>query len=248
VTLTSAPRFFVPLRLAPAMAGEILELPQDVAHHATRVVRLAVGDSLTLFNGEGGEYAATLTRIDKRAAAVHIDRFENVERESSLAITLAQAIIASDAMDYAIRKATELGVATIQPVKTEHSAAMPGGDRHAKRLAHWREVAISACEQCGRNRIAHIAEAREFADWIATWRGPGIMLVPNAEAKLAAVAASNVPIALLIGPEGGWSSREIRDAAKAGWSTVNLGPRVLRADTAGVAAIAAMQALRGDFR
>src|SRR5512135_334458 len=149
----AAPRFFAPLELAPEIVGTVVTLPQAAAHHATRVVRLAVGDALTLFNGEGGEYAATLITIDRKAVTVRVDAFDPVERESPLAVTLAQAVAANDAMDYAIRKAVELGVASIAPLVTERSAPLPPGERADKRLAHWRQIVIAACEQCGRNRV-----------------------------------------------------------------------------------------------
>ena len=141
-------------RFAPGLAGETVELDAGAAHHATRVLRLAVGDALTLFDGTGGEYAATLVRVDKRGASVRVERFVPVERESPLALTLAQGIVASDAMDSAIRKATELGVTAIQPLVTARSAPMPDGERGEKRVAHWRQIAIAAAEQSGRNRIA----------------------------------------------------------------------------------------------
>ena len=230
------------------MAGAAVELPNAIAHHATRVVRLAVGDSLTLFNGGGGEYAATITRADKRGVAVRIDRFDPVERESSLAVTLAQAIAANDAMDHAIRKATELGVTAIQPLVTARSAPLPAGERNTKRHAHWRQVAIAACEQCGRNRVPEINAAQPLADWLWAWRGGGIILVPDAECSIAALAQPAAPIALLVGPEGGWIPAEISAGLKTGFAALRLGPRVMRTETAGMAALAALQVLWGDFR
>ena len=243
-----APRFFVPLDLAPATVGKTLDLPDGVVHHATRVLRLSVGDALALFNGAGGEYAVTITRIDKRGVTVRIDRYDPVERESSLAITLAQAIASSDAMDRAVRKATELGVLAIQPLVTGRSAALPSGERSIKRVAHWRQVAIAACEQCGRNRVPDIPEPRSFADWLAEWRGSGIMLVPDARASLASLAAPSPPLALLIGPEGDWLPHEAAAASQARFATVRLGPRVMRVDTAVAVGLGAAQLLWGDLR
>jgi 16S rRNA (uracil1498-N3)-methyltransferase len=244
----AAPRFFVPLELASGMIGETLELPDSSAHHATRVVRLGVGDALTLFAGTGGEYAATITRIDKRGAAVRIDGYAPVERESALRITLAQAIAANDAMDHAIRKATELGVTAIQPLITARSAPLPAGERREKRHAHWRQIAIAACEQCGRNRVPEVSAPQSLAGWLRFWRGGGIMFAPDAGRGLAALPAPAAPIALLIGPEGGFAPDEMEGALRSGFTAVQLGPRVLRAETAAVAALAALHALWGDFR
>jgi 16S rRNA (uracil1498-N3)-methyltransferase len=246
----AAPRFFVPLDLAPAMIGQTLALPDATAHHAIRVVRLTVGVALTLFTGAGGEYAATLTHIDRRGAAVRIDAFDPVERESPLRVTLAQAIAANDAMDYVIRKATELGVAAIQPLVTARSAPLPDGERGDKRHAHWRHVAVAACEQCGRNRVPDVTTALPLADWLDAWPDGGALLLPDADRGLAALAANTAaaPRALLIGPEGGFATAEIAHALRRAFAAVRLGPRVLRTDTAGVAALAALHVLYGDFK
>jgi 16S rRNA (uracil1498-N3)-methyltransferase len=230
------------------MAGEIVVLPEAVAHHAVRVVRLSVGESLTLFAGTGGEYAATLTRVDKRGAAVRLDAFDSVDRESPLAVTLAQGIAANDAMDYAVRKAVELGVAAIQPVVTARSAALPSGEREERRLAHWRQIAIAACEQCARNRIPDIAAPQPFGGWLSAWTSGGVILAPCAPESLASLPQPASPLALVVGPEGGFERSEIDAAAARGFAAVRLGPRVLRTETAGVAALAAMQALWGDLR
>jgi 16S rRNA (uracil1498-N3)-methyltransferase len=244
----AAPRFFVPLTLAPGMIGETLALPEAAAHHATRVVRLGVGDALTLFAGTGGEFAATIARIDKRGAAVRIDGYAPVEREAALPITLAQAIVANDAMDYAVRKATELGAAAIQPLITARSAPLRAGERGEKRHAHWRQIAIAACEQCGRNRLPDIPAPQPLAEWLAGWRGGGVVFAPEARRGLAALPAPAAPIALLIGPEGGFAAEEVAAAEQAGFVATQLGARVLRAETAAVAALAAVHALWGDFR
>lgn len=243
----AVPRFFATLELAPEIVGTVVTLPEAAAHHATRVVRLAVGDALTLFNGEGGEYAATLVAIDRKAATVRVDAFDPVERESPLAVTLAQAVAANDAMDYAIRKAVELGVASIAPLVTERSAPLPPGERADKRLAHWRQIVIAACEQCGRNRVPHVAPARPLGEFLAAWRGAGITLAPDGAKLLAALAAPTGPLALLVGPEGGLGAREAGAAAARGFVPLRLGPRTLRTETAGVAALALLQSAWGDF-
>ncbi len=244
----AAPRFHVALDLAPVMAGEIVDLPDAVAHHAVRVVRMSVGDSLTLFTGRGGEYAATLTRVDKRGAAVRLDAFVSVERESPLAVTLVQGIAANDAMDYAVRKAVELGVAAIQPVVTVRSTALPSGERGERRLAHWRQIAVAACEQCARNRIPEVAVPQPLGDWLAAWRAEGLVLAPTGSESLASLPQPTSALALLVGPEGGLEQIEIDSARARGFVAVHLGPRVLRTETAGVAALAAVQALWGDLR
>jgi 16S rRNA (uracil1498-N3)-methyltransferase len=244
----ATPRFHSPVPLAPELAGTAVDLPESVAHHATRVLRLAVGDALTLFDGTGGEYAASLERIDRRGAAVRVLRFLPVERESPLAVTLAQAVAANDAMDQSIRKATELGVASIQPLVTARSAPLPGGERGEKRWAHWRQIAIAACEQCGRNRVPDVEAPRPFADWLAAWGGGGILLLPDAGAPPATIVRPPSPTALLIGPEGGFEARESAAACAKGFRTLRLGPRVLRTDTAASAGLAVVQWLWGDWR
>ena len=246
--MMAVPRFFVSLDLVPGIVGETFELPESAAHHATRVMRLGVGAALTLFSGAGGEYAATITRIDRRGAAVRIESYAPVEREPSLRIVLAQAIAANEAMDHAVRKATELGVTAVQPLVTVRSAPLPAGERGDKRHAHWRQIAIAACEQCGRNRVPEVLAPQPLAAWAGGWRGGGIVFAPEAERSLAALPAPAAPIALLIGPEGGFAEDEVAAALRSGFTAVRLGPRVLRAETAAVAALAAVHALWGDFR
>jgi len=243
-----APRFFVPTPLAPAEAGSTLELPPAIAHHAVRVVRLATGDALTLFDGSDREYAATLVRADRDGATVRIDAYTAVARESPLDVTLAQAIATNDAMDYAIRKAVELGTTAIQPLVTARSAPLPSGERGERRLAHWRGVVVAACEQCGRNRVPPVAAPLGWQDWITAWAGRGIVLAPEAERPLASLGQPAAAVALAVGPEGGFTQAEIDAARAAGFECVSLGPRVLRTETAAVAALAAMQMLWGDFR
>ncbi|MEP7182062.1 MAG: 16S rRNA (uracil(1498)-N(3))-methyltransferase [Betaproteobacteria bacterium] len=244
----AAPRFFAPFDLTPAAVGSEIALPDAVAHHAVRVLRLAAGAAITLFTGDGGEYAATIARIDKRGATAAILHFDPVERESPLAVTLAQAVAANDAMDNAVRKAVELGAAAIQPVVTARSAPLAGGERTEKRLAHWRQIAVAACEQCGRNRVPPVAAPIALAEWLAAWSGDGIVLDPGAVSTLSSVTMSPGPLAVLIGPEGGLAEREIAAATARGFVAVRLGPRVLRTETAGTAILAAFQMMGGDFR
>jgi len=151
-------------------------------------------------------------------------------------------------MDYAIRKAVELGVTAIAPLCTERSAPLPPGERADKRLAHWRQIAVAACEQCGRNRIPEVAPARGLDEWLATWQGAGVVLAPDGATTLSTLAAPAGPLALLVGPEGGLGAREIVAAAARGFAPLRLGPRILRTETAGVAALALLQSAWGDLR
>jgi len=246
----SIPRFHCPGELVATDVGSEYALPDPVAHHAHRVLRLAVGDRVTLFTGTGGEFAATILRTGKRTAIVQVDAFDSVERESKLAVTLVQGIAANDSMDHALRRSVELGAAAIRPVLTTRSARLPDGERGEKRLAHWRQIVIAACEQCGRNRIPEvhgvIALERLLAD-----RDPaaaGLVLSPEADLTIAAGPAPGGALDLLVGPEGGFSPDEIACARRGGMTAVRLGPRVLRTETAALAALATINALWGDFR
>jgi len=245
-----APRFFVNDRLALSSVGSEVALPDAVAHHALRVLRLVVGDSITLFTGDGGEYAATLTRAGKRDGWVRIDAFDPRERESSLAVTLVQAIVASDAMDAIVRRSVELGVAALQPVVTSRGARFPSGAQGDKRLAHWRQIAVAACEQCGRNRVPPVHEAVVLDAWLAarpTGRA-GIVLDPDAASAFASLQPPADALDLLVGSEGGLVPEEVGRASRAGLQGARLGPRILRADTASLAALSAINLLWGDFK
>jgi len=241
------PRFFVP-DLAPTEVGREIDLPEGVAHHALRVLRLPDGEDVVLFDGHGGEYAATLVVAGKRDARALLGRFDPVERESPNFVTLVQAVIASDPMEFVVRKAVELGAAAIQPV---FAARSQGPLASEKRLAHWRAVAIAACEQCGRNRVPPIAGPVPFAEWLrrdpeaATTR---VLLGPGAQRSLVSVARRAVRLSLLIGPEGGWTRDEVDAASGRGALVAHMGPRVLRVETAAIAALATANAVAGDAR
>jgi 16S rRNA (uracil1498-N3)-methyltransferase len=246
----AAPRFFVPDLPVGNVEGDELTLPAAAAHHALRVLRMGVGDAITLFTGAGGELAATIVDAGKREARVRILRVDPIEREAPLAVTLVQAIAANDAMDYAVRKAVEMGAAAIAPVVTERGARFPDGERGEKRLAHWQQIAIAACEQCGRNRVPNVAVPQELGAWLGQ-RDParrGVMFAPEATQSLPALAQPERGLDILVGPEGGFSQREIDRAAAAGIIAVRLGPRILRTETAGTAALSAVSLLWGDFR
>jgi len=214
------------------------------------VLRLAVGDRIVLFTGAGGEFAATLARADKREAVARIDAFDPVARESELAVTLVQGIAANDAMDHAVRRAVELGAAAIQPVLTTRSARVPDGERGEKRLAHWRQIVVAACEQCGRNRVPELNGVVTFERWLDNRNADaaGLVLSPTADIALAATSRPQRALDMLVGPEGGFTADEVALAQRRGMVAVRLGPRVLRAETAALASLAAVNALWGDFR
>ena len=241
------PRFYCREPLAPSAH---IELPEPVARHAVRVLRLAPGASITLFDGRGGEYPAQLTRIEKDRAFAVLGDWLAVERESRLSLTLVQVVQAGDKMDYTIQKAVELGVAGIAPVDSRRSVVRLAGERAAKRVAHWQGVAASACEQCGRNQVPLVTQIEKLEHWLArpapadTLR---LMLSPVAQGTLADLPPA-ASVQLLIGAEGGLDPQEVLAAEQAGFQGVRLGPRILRTETAGLAAIAALQALWGDFR
>ena len=207
------------------------------------------GDRVTLFDGMGGEWTGVITGSGKRAAALQLLEFDPVERESPLRITLVQALATSDKMDFIVQKAVELGIDAIQPVATERATLKLAGDRAQKRTAHWRAIAQAACEQCGRNRVPALAEPVTLEAWLAL---PSmerrLMLHPQAHSSLVELADVALPIAIVVGPEGGFSAKEIAQAENHGVKQVRFGPRVLRAETAGLAAIAAINAVHGDLR
>ncbi len=238
------PRFFCPDGLLP---DSDMPLPTAVAHHAERVLRLAVGDAVTLFDGRGGECAATLLALGKQPLA-RLGPRQEADRESPLAITLVQALASGDKMDWVVQKAVELGAVAIQPVAAERSVLKLTGDRAAKRVAHWQQIAVSACEQSGRNRVPAVGEIVPLARYLAqSFDGTRMILAPGAAGALARKGRPTGPLAILIGPEGGWSPAELQLAERAGCAPLALGPRVLRTETAGLAALAALQTLWGDF-
>jgi len=245
----SAPRFFCPLQLGVGAVASEIALPDSVAHHALRVLRLAVGAELTLFTGAGGEFAATLTRAGKRDAYVRLDRFSAIEREAPITVTLVQSVAANDAMDATIRHAVELGVAAIAPIVTSRSARVPAGERAEKRHAHWQQIAIAACEQCGRNRVPPILPPLSLSAWLTNRNqaASGFLLAIAEATSFAHQARPQGSIDLLIGPEGGFAPDEIAVCRGAGLAMVGLGTRVLRTETAALAALAVISLLWGDF-
>jgi 16S rRNA (uracil1498-N3)-methyltransferase len=243
------PRIFVGADGAPPEPGADYALPAAAARHVAQALRMRAGDTMALFTGTGGEYAARIVRIDRRGVVAHVDRHAAIERESPSPLMLAQAVIAADMMDFVVRKADELGVATIVPILAERTQSVPA-DRLARRAAHWRQIAVAACEQCGRNRIPDVLPVVDFATWIAAddVRGRAIAILDaTAERSLAAAAASRLQ-AIAVGPEGGFTPGEVARAAEQGATRVHLGSRVLRAETAALAALATVNAIAGDAR
>ncbi len=238
-------RFFFPESLPPA--GEV-RLPDPLAHHATRVLRLRDGDALVLFDGRGGEVAAVLVGRG-RAWFAALGVRSDPERESALRMVLVQALAGGEKMDWIVQKAVELGAAGVIPVRTERSVPRLSDDRAVKRLAHWRQVAVSACEQSGRNRIPQIDQVQPFDTYLGTSRDvrDRLLLVPDGESRLALRGRPRGAVHVLVGPEGGWTEKELAACAAAGCVRIGLGPRVLRTETAGMAAISAAQVLWGDF-
>lgn len=240
------PRFHCLLKLAP---GASVDLPPEAAHHATKVLRLADGDAVVLFDGRGGEWTGRLHRVGK-TVAVMLEAFDAADRQPSVAITLAQGLPASDKMDWIVQKAVELGVARIAPVACRRSVIRLSGERLERRHAHWQAVAIAACEQCRRNLVPEVAPLVDLPQLLAGAAGDNgmrLILAPGAAVRLAELPRPDGPVTLLIGPEGGFEDNELAAAQIAGFQAVSLGPRVLRTETAGPAALAAMMALWGDF-
>ena len=214
------------------------------------MLRLKQGDALVLFDGQGGECPSELARIDRRVVHVRVGERVSVERESPLAITLVQGLAAADRMDYAIQKAVELGIAAVVPVTTARSVVQLGGERAKRRVEHWRQIVVSACEQCGRNRLPAIHALCDFSDWLDTpsTAAARLLLAPEAAHSLEELGRPAGTVELLVGPEGGLTPDESAAAVAAGFRAIRLGPRILRTETVAPAALGAMNALWGDWR
>lgn len=237
-------RIYLP---AAIECGSNITLPDELGHYVVNVLRLKSGAAITLFNGQGGEYVGVLSRVEKRRVEVKVEEYLSKDVESPLDITLAQGVSRGERMDYTLQKVVELGVTKIIPLITERTVVNIKGDRRIKRREHWQGVVKSACEQSGRNIVPEVEELATMDDWMQK-QGAGLQLVLHHRTKqgLNAMAYQGGPITLLIGPEGGLSQGEIEFAQDKGFIPVCLGPRVLRTETAAVAALAAMQVLWGD--
>ncbi len=225
-------------------------LDEGAAHHVGKVLRMQSGQSLVLFNGDGHNYPAELVEVAKKQVTVRILGKEASGCEPSLKVILGQVISKGDRMDYAVQKSTEMGVHAIVPLTSERCDVRLKGDREEKRIRHWQQVAISAAEQCGRATVPEIGPLTDLATWAASVQDRGLRLVLHhrTEQPLSTLATPTGGIALLVGPEGGLTEAEITAAQEAGFLPAALGPRVLRTETAPVAALAICQWLWGDFR
>ena len=240
------PRFYCPLPLA---IGALIDLPDTTAHHVF-VLRLEIGDTIQLFNGEGGAYVATLTGISKKQVSAEVKVFLPEEVELPYALTLAQALPEASKMDWIIEKAIELGASAIQPLSAQRCVVRLTAERAEKKMAHWQGIITSATEQCGRNRLAHLGNLIEVQKWLSQQdMHKRILLSPRAESSLADWARHHPPqaVTLMIGPEGGFSEAEEQLAIRQGAIALSMGPRILRTETAGLAAIAALNAAWGGM-
>ncbi|WP_390347662.1 16S rRNA (uracil(1498)-N(3))-methyltransferase [Variovorax boronicumulans] len=232
----------------PLTAGASLALPPGAARHV-QVLRMQPGDTLTLFDGAGGEYAATVERMGRSEVAVTVGDHTPVEREAARAVHLAVGMPANERMDWLVEKATELGVASIQPLATAHGVLRLSGERAEKKRAHWEAIAVAACEQCGRNRVPVIHPVQSFAGWLGgaaaadTTATRLVLSLADGTRAVTAVAAetsTTQPALVLSGPEGGLSATEEQDAIARGFAPATLGARVLRAETAALAALVSL--------
>jgi 16S rRNA (uracil1498-N3)-methyltransferase len=240
-------RIYAPDVLAP---GALLSLREAAAHHLSRVLRAVVGDRVIVFN-DGVEFAGAIARIDKHSVSVRLEAGTPVDRENPLSCVLAQAISSGERMDMTLQKAAELGVRSVQPLYSERSIVRLDAGRAVKRVEHWQEVLISACEQCGRTVVPPVAAPQPVLEWLAALPAPSadeirILMSPQASQRLADLPPP-ARIVLMAGPEGGFTEVETALAMKRGFIGVRVGPRVLRTETAALAALAAFNTLWGDF-
>ncbi|MFK7890161.1 MAG: 16S rRNA (uracil(1498)-N(3))-methyltransferase [Granulosicoccus sp.] len=265
------PRFFTPEAI---QCNTKMLLEKKIAHHLVTVLRAKQGDSLLLFNGDGHDYRATLAETGQRgsgkSAVLHIHDRSPVHSESTQRICLAQCISRTDRMEISLRQAVELGVSHIQPLNSRHTGKTPDPERDKKRHAHWQSIIISACEQSGRATVPAIDRARDFSDWIEDEEQPrkdtysdqvlsgtpSFVLSPTADQSLSELLHAYKQrsgngyraVRLVVGPESGLAAAEIQMAVDCGWLEANLGPRILRTETAGVTAVTLIQSVLGDLR
>ena len=238
------PRFYLPAPLAPHTT---FSLPDNIVRHI-HVLRLNTGDNITLFNGTGSDFDATLQTIGKRHAECHIHAQRQPENESPLAITLVQAVSSGERMDFTLQKSVELGVRAIQPIISERCVVRLSGERADKRVQRWQDIVIAACEQSGRSIVPTVLPIVSFSDYLRQMPPElHLMMSLRRATTLRDIAPAPQSLRLMIGPEGGWTPAEEQAAQAAGVHAITLGKRVLRTETASLAAMAAMQVLWGDF-
>ena len=239
------PRFYVDFALSP---DSVVELPDNVVRHLN-VLRVKNTEEIVLFNGNGKAYPALPEVLEKRRASVRILREEATDNESPLNITLVQAVSAAERMDFTLQKSVELGVAEIRPVISERCVVRLSGERAEKRVARWQEIVVSACEQSGRSIVPKVLPLTTYAQALQQLpqETAKLLMSLNRAQKLSDVQPQSGKVVFMVGPEGGWTEKEEQQAFDAGFQSVTLGKRVLRTETASLAAIAAMQTLWGDF-
>lgn len=239
------PRFYVDFALSP---DSVVELPDNVVRHLN-VLRVKNTEEIVLFNGNGKAYPALPEVLEKRRASVRILREEATDNESPLNITLVQAVSAAERMDFTLQKSVELGVAEIRPVISERCVVRLSGERAEKRVVRWQEIVVSACEQSGRNIVPKVLPLTTYAQALEQLpqETTKLLMSLNRAQKLSDVQPQSGKVVFMVGPEGGWTEKEEQQAFDAGFQSVTLGKRVLRTETASLAAIAAMQTLWGDF-
>lgn len=239
------PRFYVDFALSP---DSVVKLPDNVVRHLN-VLRVKNTEEIVLFNGNGKSYPALPEVLEKRRASVRILREEAADNESPLNITLVQAVSAAERMDFTLQKSVELGVAEIRPVISERCVVRLSGERAEKRVARWQEIVVSACEQSGRNIVPKVLPLTTYAQALQQLpqETTKLLMSLNRAQKLSNVQLQSGKVVFMVGPEGGWTEKEEQQAFDAGFQSVTLGKRVLRTETASLAAIAAMQTLWGDF-
>jgi 16S rRNA (uracil1498-N3)-methyltransferase len=240
------PRFHCDTPLGQSV---VFELPEAVAHHAVRVLRLKVGDDLVLFDGAGGEHLVRIDHIAGSAVTVFQQAFSAREAESPLDLWLGQALCSNEKMDWVFQKAVELGVARCSPLETERSVVRLSQERAQRRQIHWQRVVSAACEQSGRNRVPPVDPVQSLSQWISCLpdQGMRLMLSPLGGIVLSQLSRPSCPVAILVGPEGGLTAEEEALARTAGFKSLRLGPRVLRTETAALALVATLQGRWGDF-
>ena len=241
------------MRIPRIFSAQKLQINASIAlepgpsQHLSRVLRMKPGDSIILFDGTGGQYPATISALGKKSVVAITADFDPVERESGLCLHLGIAISRGERMDWVVQKATELGVSAITPLRSERTEVRLSGARAEKKLRHWQQIATSACEQCGRNRLPNIQPTQSLAQWVSGVKADTRLVLHHRASSAQTDATSPSSIALLVGPEGGLSPDEITAAEQAQFRSLHLGPRVLRTETAPLAAIAILQARWGDM-
>ncbi len=228
--------------------GATVILEEAPSRHLAKVLRMTPGRELLIFNGTGGEYPARITEVGKKSVSVHLESFEDVDRESPLDLELAIGLSRGDRMDWVIQKATELGATRITPLFTERTEVKLKGDRLDKKWDHWRQVMISACEQCQRNRLPALSAPITLNEWLDQSRGQKRFVLHHRDSRGLPESEPLAQLSLLVGPEGGLSEEEIEQARTDGCEPLTLGPRVMRTETAPIAAISLAQYLWGDWR